>query len=492
MRFLRKSGARFARGSGLAKVRSNQRCFGGIMQRLIEFMTVIVVVALLAACGPRGSGSSAHQIKAVAMFADSPTDDACAGSFTINAAGYTGDLEIGDFGGGNLGGSVNYGAGAGLEALSSVSCSISAGTISFVRSTTGETYSGHLVFLPVSTLVVGMGGTGHDPNGATFTWEAVRGLYSSNPPPPPAGPASSMCSNNPAATQVQIDSVACNSVFPMVISNPSVGWSFTEMLNLPGHSAAYPAYGTPEYIFQGIGALKCGSGNVAFTLALGNRMESFYGTYSLVTGGTIITFSGNYTDTNYPGIGLVWNGNISGVSIPLPPVCPVVEPLTIIAASPTVVVGGGDQFTVSGGVPPYSFSLDGEIAGSGVSIDPNTGLLTVASRITGGVPIYVMVTDSTGAWVETSVHTLLAELTIFLDQSLLGVPVLAGSTAILDAEEGPGSPPFTWSIVSGGGSIDPATGVFIAPATPGMRRCRCRMPWAIRRASRLRSVHRLQ
>ena len=133
--------------------------------------------------------------------------------------------------------------------------------------------------------------------------------------------------------------------------------------------------------------------------------------------------------------------------------------LQISPATATLNAGATCTFTASGGVPPYSFSVTPPGTGT---INPTTGLFTapgVAETDT------VVVADAGGG-----TRTASAIVTIVLPGGPLSInpspaSVDAGQTLSFTASGG--TPPYAFSIVSGGGSINPSTGIYTAPLTGG-------------------------
>lgn len=127
--------------------------------------------------------------------------------------------------------------------------------------------------------------------------------------------------------------------------------------------------------------------------------------------------------------------------------------LSISPATQTMVINGALSFSATGGVSPYTYSV---ISGSG-AVNASTGSYTAPSSA--GTDV-VRVTDSLG---NTS------NATITINNSLGISPAtktLAVNNTFTFAGLG-GSPSYSYSIVSGGGSINSSTGLFTAPASAG-------------------------
>jgi hypothetical protein len=146
-------------------------------------------------------------------------------------------------------------------------------------------------------------------------------------------------------------------------------------------------------------------------------------------------------------------------------------PLTITTTAlfnGTVGIAYTQVFIVTGGRPPYQWSLTGDVGG--LSFDSTTGILSGTPRSTGSFPFTVQVTDSTGVRTAKS-FTLLIEaprLSILNTSPLpLGTVDTSYSHPLVAVG---GTPPFTWSVSSGsagGLSLDPSTGILSGiPSVP--------------------------
>jgi alpha-tubulin suppressor-like RCC1 family protein len=174
-------------------------------------------------------------------------------------------------------------------------------------------------------------------------------------------------------------------------------------------------------------------------------------TYSIFSGGgSINASSGQFTAPASSGTTVVrvtdQNGNTSNSTVTIN------AALSISPSSATITVSDTRSYSASGGVSPYTYSLQ---SGNG-SINATTGLYTPG---TAGVKS-IRVTDSLG-------NTSNASLTV--NENLAITPTSAYVVVDSDYSLGftGGVPPVSYSIVSGGGAIDSATGVYTAPSTTG-------------------------
>jgi Domain of unknown function (DUF5122) beta-propeller len=141
------------------------------------------------------------------------------------------------------------------------------------------------------------------------------------------------------------------------------------------------------------------------------------------------------------------SGGGGGGSSPPPP-----PPLSISPTAATLDVGMSKTFVASGGTPPYTFSLfsgTGSVTSSGTYSTP--GAAAMAD---------VRVTDSSGQHADTN---------ITIDSAVGFTPGATtadgGQTLTLSGTGGQG--PYTYSVVSGAGTVNVSTGLFTAPATAG-------------------------
>jgi alpha-tubulin suppressor-like RCC1 family protein len=138
----------------------------------------------------------------------------------------------------------------------------------------------------------------------------------------------------------------------------------------------------------------------------------------------------------------------------------VYEPVIVTAAQTTLLTGGTTGVTSTGGLGPYTYSIQ---SGGGI-VTQSGGNWTFSAPGAADTTV-IKATDSLGFSGTTSVTTVLP-----LAISPSTTTIQTFSTLIFTASGGVpfGSAPFyTYAIVSGAGSIDANSGVYTAPATPG-------------------------
>jgi Domain of unknown function DUF11/Bacterial Ig-like domain (group 1) len=172
------------------------------------------------------------------------------------------------------------------------------------------------------------------------------------------------------------------------------------------------------------------------------------------SGGTLDASSGNYQAGAIGGTQDVIKvtdtlGNSATATITVGSV------LTGVAGAGTVPPNGTTQVTVSGGAAPYSYMLSTN--GSGGNVNPTTGQYTAGP--TGNTTDVITITDANG--ISTTV-------TVSVGPGITITPanptVKTGATVQLTASGGSGTG-YTWRLTdaSGGGTVDPATGVYTGP-----------------------------
>lgn len=197
---------------------------------------------------------------------------------------------------------------------------------------------------------------------------------------------------------------------------------------------------------------------VTFTLAVDNNKTFLANggtapyTFSVLSGGGSINSStGAYTAPSTPGSAVVRvTDNVGATADSNVTINPA------IAISPTalnMLTNGSQTFTATGGVTPYTFSV---LSGGG-SINSSTGAYTAPAA---PATVVVRVTDVLGNHADSNVNVVLPLVITPSTWSLV-----INDTKTFTASGG--EAPYVFSILSGSGSVDPSTGDFTAPATPG-------------------------
>lgn len=141
-------------------------------------------------------------------------------------------------------------------------------------------------------------------------------------------------------------------------------------------------------------------------------------------------------------------GNLSDVSVE------VREPVSLSISTSEMSTNSSQNLTASGGYPPYTFSI---ISGQG-TVDPSSGLFTAPS--VPGVSL-VRATDSQGHASSSQTINVYGSPLI----SPLSLSVAVGNSATFSASGG--LPPYSYSLVSGTGSVGSTTGSYIAGLSAG-------------------------
>lgn len=140
-------------------------------------------------------------------------------------------------------------------------------------------------------------------------------------------------------------------------------------------------------------------------------------------------------------------GNISDASVTI------TTALSISPASLTLAVNNTATFSAVGGTGPFTFS---RFSGTG-TVNASTGVYTAPAAAGSAV---VRVTDSLGAFADASI-TVNAALAITPAAQTMGINGTLNFSAM------GGVVPYTYSVFSGGGSINASSGVFTAPGAAG-------------------------
>jgi len=188
------------------------------------------------------------------------------------------------------------------------------------------------------------------------------------------------------------------------------------------------------------------------TLTVSGGMSPF--TYSILSGGVgTVSDSGVFSAGTTAGTSTVQVTDAGGHTMQA--TFTVFPSIAMTPTSVTLPAGTTHSFSATGGVPPLAFEL---VSGSG-NINSTTGIYTAPAN--GGSAV-VKVVDAKG-------HSVSANISIFVPAPITITPsTLHLLTSASQAYTGAGGiPPYLFSIQSGGGSINPSTGVYTAPAAAG-------------------------
>ncbi len=187
--------------------------------------------------------------------------------------------------------------------------------------------------------------------------------------------------------------------------------------------------------------------NNVFVFSASNGVSPY--TYS-VNNGSINASTGSYTAPASSGSATVTvtdsMGNTSSSTVTINAALSLSADRTVIAANNTATV------TASGGVPPYTYSKD---SGPG-SVNASTGVYTPGASGTGVLRVTDSLANST-----TVTITVNAALAI----SPTSATVNINTTKTFSASGG--VTPYTYSVVSGSGSVNSSSGLYSAPGTTG-------------------------
>ncbi|MDR3608268.1 MAG: hypothetical protein P4M08_12935 [Oligoflexia bacterium] len=134
--------------------------------------------------------------------------------------------------------------------------------------------------------------------------------------------------------------------------------------------------------------------------------------------------------------------------------------LSLSPSAQTVSPGSSIQFTASGGTAPYYYSV---VSGGG-TINSSNGLYTAPSTPTTNCtqnPISISVEDHAGTVATAQVCVSVSNLTLTAASS----SVATSSTLQFTASGG--TPPYTYAVASGIGSINSSTGLYTSPGSSG-------------------------
>ncbi|MCK6597619.1 MAG: hypothetical protein L6Q37_04585, partial [Bdellovibrionaceae bacterium] len=183
-------------------------------------------------------------------------------------------------------------------------------------------------------------------------------------------------------------------------------------------------------------------------------------TWDIVSGYGVISQNGLFTPPATPGTTVIRLTDSRGVIRDLP---------IIVNPSLTIYPGSGDRFlainsslslSASGGVPPYIYSL---VSGPGMVIG---NVLYGPTRGSAGSTVTVRVTDFFGN-TSNGDFTIVNPSPLSLSpasRTIATLPVgISPTSALYTYTASGGSPPYIYSVISGPGSIDTATGGYTPP-----------------------------
>ena len=236
---------------------------------------------------------------------------------------------------------------------------------------------------------------------------------------------------------------------PQMLPSGAVGQPYSATLSASG--------GTPPYTWV----------VVSGTLPAGLVLNSNGTIGSTPTTAGTTSFTAKVTDS---GAGSLAQTATQAYSITVNPSLAIGVPT--LPAGIVNVAYAGAQFTGTGGIPPYSWSIASGSLPSGLSMNPLTGLLSGTPTQAGAFPFAVRLSDSGGGSVTSGALSLtIAPQLTALPQTLpSGAAGQMYSGATLNASGG--TPPYTWTLVSGtllpaGLSLNSNGTITGTPTTPG-------------------------
>ena len=193
--------------------------------------------------------------------------------------------------------------------------------------------------------------------------------------------------------------------------------------------------------------------NANYTMAATGGTPPY--TFSTVSGSGSITAGGVYTAPGSPGVDVLRVTDSTAVTADAVVAIVDAQPLTIIPPAITLSTNDVYFFTAVGGTPPYSYA---RIAGTG-TIDPVTGEFQAPGSAD---TTTIEVTDALSATDQSTVT--IVEGLVIIPQT---VSVPANNNVAFSASGG--TPPYTYAMVSGAGSVTPG-GLYTAPGATGTDR----------------------
>lgn len=174
--------------------------------------------------------------------------------------------------------------------------------------------------------------------------------------------------------------------------------------------------------------------------------------YSIFSGGgSVLSTTGVYTAPAVAGSAVVRvTDSLGQVS---DAIVTITSALQISPTNQSLSVNQTHTFSTSGGVPPITYSI---FSGVG-AVDTSTGVYTAPA---GAGSAVVRATDSLG-------NTSDANVNVFIGLGISPNPANVSINQTVTFSSAGGSSPYTYSLVSGVGAVDPNTGVYTAPAGTG-------------------------
>jgi len=289
--------------------------------------------------------------------------------------------------------------------------------------TSSITVYNSLVISPLSrTLVVSqtfsfsaLGGT------SPYTYSVLNGGGTIN-----ASTGAYTAPSTAGSATIQVTDSSSNTSQATVTINPVLGISPASSILMVGDNSSFSATG--------------GVAPFVFSLTSG--------------GGTLSSSTGSYTAPGTAGSATILVTDANATSATASVTINAALAGTSSANSNLILgTGGSTTFSGSGGVPPYAYSI---VSGGG-TINSSTGVYTAGSS---GGPVVIRVTDAYGNFVNYTLN-------------VYPSPVISPSSVILGVNDSntftttTGSPPYTYSVASGGGTVGASSGVYTAPASSG-------------------------
>lgn len=219
--------------------------------------------------------------------------------------------------------------------------------------------------------------------------------------------------------------------------------------NAPSSSLAPDPVAPPEALVIDPITIQISVNNTTTFTATGGAAPYSYSVFS--GGGSILTTTGVYTAPAIAGSAVVRVTDALGQFSDS--IVTISAALQISPTSQSLSVNQTHTFSTSGGVAPITYSI---VSGFG-SVNPSSGVYTASSSAGSAV---VRATDSLGNTSEASVN-------VFTGLGISPNPANVSINQTVTFTAAGGSSPYTYSLVSGVGSINPSTGVYTAPAGTG-------------------------